>query len=252
MIRFDRVRFRYNAKQETSFAIEEVSFSLEKGKIHGFVGGNGSGKTTFAQLIAGILLPLSGTVEVCGINTVARDAEIHRKVGIIFQNPDNQIVGTTVEEDIAFGLENLAVPTDEIQIAVKNIAREFSIGHLLETPVHHLSGGQKQIVCIASVMVMQPEWIIFDEPTSHLDPWSRKDFWKTLKKLVEEKKVGVIVISQISEDFDNFDQIRVFAEGKSLWNGEIHKIKKVSDLKDAVEFPHKWQLEAIMGNKHHV
>ena len=240
MILFDRVSFRYKEKQEASFAIEEVSFSLCQKKIHGFIGGNGSGKTTVARLIAGLLKPVSGKVEVCGIDTSAEDALIHRKVGIIFQNPDNQIVGTTVEEDIAFGLENLGVETDMMPGKMDRVVSELGIGDLMKMPVHHLSGGQKQMLCIASVLVMEPEWIIFDEPTSHLDPWARREFYRTVRKIVETRNTGVIMISQISDDFELFDEIRIFSEGKVAFNGSSAELKKQKDLRHLYKIPEKW------------
>jgi energy-coupling factor transport system ATP-binding protein len=246
MIRFDRVSFRYDQRKETSFAIREVSFSLLPTRIIGFVGGNGSGKSTFARLIAGINLPQEGTVEVCGIKTCSEDAQIHRKVGIIFQNPENQIVGTTVEEDIAFGLENLAVPTEEMDDIILAIASEFKIVDLLKKPVHQLSGGQKQLVCIAAVMVMQPDWLIFDEPTSHLDPWARREFWKTLRQVLKKRDVGIIVISQISEDFDNFDEVKVFSQGQIAFSGNIEQFKNSNELPDLIKVPEKWQFARLM------
>lgn len=250
MILFDRVSFRYNENKETSFAIREVSFSCTQNKIHGFIGGNGSGKSTYAKLIAGLLKPCGGKVEVCGIDTSSEDAEIHRKVGIIFQNPDNQIVGTTVEEDIAFGLENLAIPSCEMGEKIQLVAEEFGLSKLLKKPVHHLSGGQKQLLCIASVLVMDPDWLIFDEPTSHLDPWARKEFWHILHQLVAGKNVGIIVITQISEDFDNFDDLKVFASGEIKYSGSPSEMKRKPELKEMVRFPEKWLFEEMRGKRH--
>jgi energy-coupling factor transport system ATP-binding protein len=247
MIRFDRVSFRYNEKQETSFEIREVSFSCSGNKIYGFIGGNGSGKSTFARLISGLLMPDSGLIEVCGTNTTAEHAEIHKNVGIIFQNPENQIVGTTVEEDIAFGLENLSIPSEEMPEKIQMVAKELGIENLLKKPVHHLSGGQQQLLCIASVMVMRPDWLIFDEPTSHLDPWSRQKFWNILDHLKKEKEVGIIVISQISDDFDHFDQIKVFSAGDIVFSGSPEELKKRSELKEIVHFPEKWKFEELQS-----
>ncbi|MDN5278036.1 MAG: energy-coupling factor transport system ATP-binding protein [Clostridiales bacterium] len=245
MILFDRVSFRYKSNEETSFAIREVSFSCRQNLIHGFIGGNGSGKSTYARLIAGLLHPEAGKIEVCGLDTSAEDAQIHRKVGIIFQNPDNQIVGTTVEEDIAFGLENLAIPTNDMPEKIQQIAEEMGIENLLKKPVHHLSGGQKQLLCIASVLVMQPEWLIFDEPTSHLDPWSRRNFWKMLEILKQQRQVGIIVISQVSDDFENFDSIRLFADGDLVFTGSPEELKVANMADGLIHLPEKWQFEKL-------
>jgi energy-coupling factor transporter ATP-binding protein EcfA2 len=247
MIRFDRVSFRYNEKQETSFEIREVSFSCAGNKIYGFIGGNGSGKSTYARLISGLLTPDSGKIEVCGTNTASEDAEIHKNVGIIFQNPENQIVGTTVEEDIAFGLENLSVPAEEMPEKINRIAAELGIENMLQKPVHHLSGGQQQLLCVASVLVMQPDWLIFDEPTSHLDPWSRRKFWGILKHLKASKEVGIIVISQISDDFDYFDEIKVFSQGDIIFSGSPTELKQQVKLKEIVHFPEKWKYEELQN-----
>ncbi len=243
MILFDRVSFRYKEDQETSFNIEEVSFSLAQNKIYGFVGGNGSGKSTFAQLIAGLLKPCSGKVQVCGVDTSDDDAQIHRKVGIIFQNPDNQIVGTTVEEDIAFGLENLAVPGNEIPDRILAVAAELGLEKFLSKPVHHLSGGQKQLLCIAAVLVMEPDWLIFDEPTSHLDPWARREFYHTVANLVKKRQPGIIIISQIPDDFAVFEEVKVFSQGQIVFSGSTEELKRNKDLCDLYPIPQQWLLE---------
>ncbi len=243
MILFDRVSFRYKENQETSFNIEEVSFSLVQNQIYGFVGGNGSGKSTVARLIAGLLKPCSGSIKVCDVNTSDDDAQIHRKVGIIFQNPDNQIVGTTVEEDIAFGLENLAVPQGQIPEKIQAAATELGLEKFLHRPVHHLSGGQKQLLCIASVLVMEPEWLIFDEPTSHLDPWSRREFYQIVRKLLAKRRPGIIIISQIPEDFAIFDEIKVFSGGKIFFSGKPDELKEAKNLHGLFPVPPQWLLE---------
>lgn len=247
MILFDRVSFRYKEKQETSFAIEEVSFSLSQNKIYGFIGGNGSGKSTIARLIAGLLTPTEGRVEVCGLDTAGEDAQIHRKVGIIFQNPDNQIVGTTVGEDIAFGLENLAVLGALMPEKILKAVRELGIEALLPLPVHHLSGGQKQLLCIASVLVMEPEWLIFDEPTSHLDPWSRREFYRTIKHLLETRNVGIIIISQIPDDFDLFHEIKIFSQGRIVFAGNAEALKGEKNVRNFYHVPEKWKFAELQG-----
>lgn len=248
MILFDRVSFRYKENQETSFVLEEVSFSLSQNMVHGFIGGNGSGKTTCAHLIAGLIQPVSGHIEVAGVDADSAASQIHRKVGLIFQNPDNQIVGTTVEEDIAFGLENLAVPTTEMPGKILAVAAELGIAELLPRPVHHLSGGQKQLLCIASVLVMEPEWLIFDEPTSHLDPWARREFYKVIKHLLESRRVGIIIISQISEDFDLFDEVKLFSQGKVAFSGSLDQLKQSIELREMYQPPESWIFSELGGD----
>ncbi|GAB4273016.1 MAG: hypothetical protein Kow0029_12230 [Candidatus Rifleibacteriota bacterium] len=190
---------------------------------------------------------MEGKIEVCGIDTSSEDADLHCKVGIIFQNPDNQIVGTTVEEDIAFGLENLALSPMVMHDRIEKTAKELNISQLLKTPIHKLSGGQKQLVCIASVLVMEPEWIIFDEPTSHLDPWARRELWRLLLRLKKERDVGIIVISQISDDFDNFDEVIIFNSGRIKFNGTCQKLKECDEAEKLIRMPDKWIFEKLVS-----
>lgn len=221
MITFDRVSFRYNVEKETSFQLKEVSFSMKKGEIYALVGSNGAGKSTIAGLMTGLLIPTDGNVYICDINTKADDDEIYKKIGIIFQNPQNQIVGTTVEEEIAFGLENMNIPNAVMREKVLSISQKFNLDKMLKTPVYQLSGGQQQLLCIASIMAMNPEWIIFDEPTSHLDPWARENFWKLIEELIEEENKGVVVISQCPEDIEYCNHIVVLDSGKVVYDKEI-------------------------------
>ncbi len=219
MIRFDRVSYRYDHKEQTSPGIGEVSFSLEPGEKVFLLGRNGAGKSTLTLLAAGLLMPDSGTVSIGGLETNLRDPEIHRKVGILFQNPDTQIVGTTVGEDLAFGLENLAIPGAEMRERVGRIAAEFGLESHLEAPIHSLSGGTRQKVALAGVLVTEPAFLILDEPTSHLDPWSRAEFWGMLGKCVRERKLGVLVVSQRPADFPLADRSLVMADGKLVFDG---------------------------------
>jgi energy-coupling factor transport system ATP-binding protein len=184
MILFDRVSFCYNANQETSFYLKEVSFSLNKGVINGLIGINGCGKSTIARLIVGLLKPTEGN-----INFKNDEGTPYYFSGMIFQNPDNQIVGTTIGDDIAFGLENLNLPTENIEQLVVKAASLFGFENMLDMEVSKLSGGQKQMLCIASVLALEPNWIVFDEPTSHLDPWARIEFWNIINFLVTQGNI---------------------------------------------------------------
>lgn len=246
MVLFDRVNYRYNEKAETSFALKEVSFSCRKGVINGIVGANGSGKSTVLKLLAGLLAPQSGMIRIQSSDQAENTETKEFKTGIIFQNPDNQIVGTTVEEDLAFGLENLALEFSEMHARIVQTAEQFNISHLLKTPVEQLSGGQKQLLCIASVMIMEPEWVVFDEPSSHLDPWSRISFWAVLKSLVEEKGIGVIVVSQIAEDFSKFDSVTVLDKGTVFFSGTLMELKRINEFPDGLPVPEHWKLERLM------
>ncbi len=246
MILLDRVNFRYHGKQETSFKLKEVSFSCRKGCINGFIGGNGSGKSTVARLIAGLITPQSGKILVDDLEPGQHSGNASFLAGIIFQTPDNQIVGTTVAEDLAFGLENLGVERNEMQKRVREVAKTFGLNDLLETPVHCLSGGQKQLLCIASVVIMEPAWLIFDEPTSHLDPWARSSFWETVGEYARLKNIGIIVVSQLPEDLSRFEQIFAFDDGMLVFSGNFDALKKVSDTFTWFNCPEEWTLERLL------
>ncbi len=246
MIVLDKVSFRYNEKSETSFKLKEVSFSCRKGSITGVIGGNGSGKSTVARLIAGMIEPQAGTVTVDGFAPFNHICRCGFLAGIIFQTPDNQIVGTTVAEDLAFGLENLGVSYDEMQTRVRETAVRFGLGDMLATPVHYLSGGQKQLLCIASVMIMQPSWMIFDEPTSHLDPWARDSFWQTVKTFAREHDIGVMVVSQLAEDLQHFEQILAFESGSLIFNGPIVGLRATAEQLPWFRIPDAWKLEKML------
>lgn len=246
MILFDRVNFRYSEKSETSFKLKEVSFSCQKGLIHGIIGGNGSGKSTVARLIAGLLEPQSGKVTVDDLPPFNHIGKCGFLAGIIFQNPENQIVGTTVAEDLAFGLENLSVSYDEMRRRVHEAAEKFQLGRLLDLPVSFLSGGQKQLLCIASVMIMEPSWIIFDEPTSHLDPWARRDFWSAVRVFAHDKNIGVIVSSQLPEDLNHCERILAFDNGELVFDGVPEQLKTTADDKPWFNQPESWKLQRLM------
>ena len=244
MILFDGVSFCYNENDETSFSLKEVSFSLQKGIINGLIGSNGCGKSTIARLIVGLLEPTSGKIS---FEDEKSNNSPYYFSGMIFQNPDNQIVGTTIGDDIAFGLENLNLPTDNIQQLVLKAASLFGFENMLDMPVAKLSGGQKQMLCIASVLVLEPSWIIFDEPTSHLDPWARREFWDIINFLIKESNIGIIVISQLPDDINHFNNIIVLNDGKIIFNDDYDKFKSLEKLPKGVDFPENIKLEKMLN-----
>lgn len=216
MIEFDRVEFRYEQDPDASPILGEVSFSLARHKITGLIGGNGAGKSTLALLAAGLLLPNAGTVRV---NGVSHPGPGQAKIGYLFQTPEHQIVGTTVEEDLAFGLENQAVAPEVMHEKVAEIAHWFGLDQDLQTPVHLLSGGTRQKLALAGVLVTDPEYLILDEPTSQLDPWTRREFWQIVRAVRRARGLGFLLISQNAEDFLEADDILCLTRGCIIFHG---------------------------------
>ncbi len=180
------------------------------------VGPNGSGKTTLLKLFNALLIPSSGEVTVKGISTTEETtlSEVRRTCGMVFQNPDNQLVATTVEEDIAFGLENLALPSDVIRKRVSETASILGLEKLLKQPPHLLSGGEKQRVAIAGVLAMEPECILMDEPTAMLDPAGRSEVLKTVHDLNRTRGIAVVHVTHFPEEAAGADRVAVLNEGK--------------------------------------
>ena len=213
MIQFDHVSFRYENTDE--LALNDVSLKIEEGSFVAIVGHNGSGKSTLAKHINGLLLPASGTVTVCGLQTCIEDniLPIRQQVGMAFQNPDNQLVTTIVEEDIAFGPENLGIDPNEIRIRVDEALASVGMKSYAEKAVHHLSGGQKQRIAIAGILALKPRILVLDEATAMLDPSGRKELVDTVKKLHKEG-MTVIMVTQYMEETTECDRIVVMNRGK--------------------------------------
>ena len=222
MIQTDKLVFEYDKRDEDgniigkSRAIDEVDIDVKEGQFIAILGHNGSGKSTFAKHINALLVPTDGTMWVDGRDTKDPNElwNVRQSAGMVFQNPDNQIIGTVVEEDVGFGPENLGVPTDEIWKRVE------------------LSGGQKQRVAIAGVIAMEPKCIVLDEPTAMLDPMGRKEVLKTVQKLREQKKVTVILITHYMEEVVDADKIYVMDHGHVVMEGTPKEIfSQVDTLK---------------------
>lgn len=215
-------------------ALDHVDLAIEPGQFIAILGHNGSGKSTFAKHINALLVPSDGTVWVDGKDTSDADKlmEIRQAAGMVFQNPDNQIIASVVEEDVAFGPENMGVPTEEIISRVeKSLKSVGMLKHRLKSP-NKLSGGQKQRVAIAGVMAMQPKCIIFDEPTAMLDPDGREDVINAAKTLNREKGITVILITHYMEEAAQADYIYVMEKGKVIMDGRPREIfAKVDELK---------------------
>ncbi len=215
IIEVKNVVYEYQDEEVTHRAVDNVSFSIEKGSFTVILGHNGSGKSTLAKLLNGLFKPTDGDVTVNGINTKNEETEIEikRTVGMVFQNPDNQLVASIVEEDVAFGPENLGLEPKVIRQRVDDALKSVGMYEFRESTPHRLSGGQKQRVAIAGVIAMQPQCLILDEPTAMLDPKGRKEIIETLHKLNREKGITIVLITHYMEEAENVDRVMVMNDG---------------------------------------
>ncbi len=209
--------------------IKNLDFEIERGSFTAILGRNGSGKSTLARLLSLVLEPTSGSITINGIQ-VSDDMSdddvmnIRRSLGMVFQNPDNQLVSTVVEEDVAFGPENLGLPPDEIRRRVDESLAAVSMSEYARFAPHKLSGGQKQRVAIAGILAMMPDCIIFDESTAMLDPMGRRDVMKIMKMLNREKKITIITITHNMEEAVLADRVVVLDDGKIKMDGSPSRI----------------------------
>lgn len=213
MIQFDHVFYQY--EESVQFALEDVSLSIEDGSFVAIVGHNGSGKSTLAKHINGLLLPAKGTVTVNGLDTAdgANILPIRQTVGIVFQNPDNQIVTTIIEEDVAFGPENMGIPPEQIRERVDSALATVGMQDYAKHAIHQLSGGQKQRIAIAGMLALRPQILVMDEATAMLDPRGRQDLIETLKRL-HAHGLTVIMVTQYMEEVTDCDRVIVMNHGK--------------------------------------
>ena len=220
--------------EDVTLALDDVNIEVEEGQFIAVLGHNGSGKSTFAKHLNALLTPSEGTVWVDGKDTSKEEniLDIRKEAGMIFQNPDNQIVAGVVEEDVAFGPENIGVPTEEIWERVgKSLEAVGMTAYRYHSP-NRLSGGQKQRVAIAGVMAMKPECIVLDEPTAMLDPNGRKEVIEAVEQLRKEKNVTVILITHYMEEVIDADQVFVMDEGHVVMHGTPKEIfSRVDELK---------------------
>ncbi len=218
MIKAEHLRYTYNtAETETiKFVLDDIDIAVNQGEFVSILGHNGCGKSTLAKHFNGLLLPSGGTVYVDEMDTKEENNywDIRKSVGMVFQNPDNQLVATVVEEDVAFAPENLGLPSEEIRQRVDDALKAVDIYDLRHHAPHLLSGGQKQRVAIAGVIAMQPKCIVFDEPTAMLDPKGRQEVIETIQKLKTEKNLTVILITHYMEEAVKADRVIVMDKGK--------------------------------------
>ena len=240
MIHAENLVYEYDKRDEdgnivgTNRAIDGVDIDIPQGSFAAVLGHNGSGKSTLAKHMNAILVPTGGTIWVDGRDTKdpAELWNVRQAAGMVFQNPDNQIIGTVVEEDVGFGPENLGVPTDEIWKRVEESLRSVGMLEYRKASPNKLSGGQKQRVAIAGVIAMEPKCIVLDEPTAMLDPNGRKEVIRAVEKLRKEKKVTVILITHYMEEVIDADQVFVMDGGHIVMHGTPREIfSRVEELK---------------------
>ena len=227
IIHAEDVRFSYvTAEGVAPIVLDGVSLSIEEGSFVAVLGHNGSGKSTLAKHFNSILLPTGGKVYVDGMDTADEELllSIRRTVGMVFQNPDNQIVATVVEEDVAFAPENLGVPPEEIRLRVDDALKAVGMYEFREHAPHLLSGGQKQRIAIAGVIAMQPRCIVLDEPTAMLDPIGRADVLRTIKALNRQRGVTVVLITHHMDEAAQADRLVVMAKGRVIADGAPKEI----------------------------
>ena len=207
-------------------AVDGVSMRVKKGEFLAILGHNGSGKSTLAKLFNALYVPGEGTVWVCGMDTREDELvfDIRQHAGMVFQNPDNQIVATIVEEDVAFGLENNGVPPREIRVRIDEALRAVNMSEYAKKAPHMLSGGQKQRVAIAGVLAMKPDVIILDESTAMLDPSGRAEVMRTVHRLNEEEGISVVIITHYMSEAATADYVIVMDEGKIAMSGTPREV----------------------------
>lgn len=241
----------YDEQSEKETVIENMNISIRKGEFLAVLGHNGCGKSTFAKLCNAIEIPQKGKVYVDGIDTSdeSRIYDIRRKVGMVFQNPDNQIVATIVEDDVAFGPENLGVEPSEIRTRVDEALKQVEMYDYRLYEPHKLSGGQKQRVAIAGIIAMKPECIVLDEPTAMLDPRGRREVMKTVRELNEKFGITVIFITHYMDEAVKADRVIVMDDGAVILDGAPREVfKNIDTLKNVgLDVPEATELSAMLN-----
>ncbi len=238
IIEINNVEFLYEETEETggTRVLKDVSLNVEKGEFLAVLGHNGSGKSTLAKHLNAILVPDTGKVLIEGLDTLdpGRIYDIRQKVGMVFQNPDNQLVATIVEEVVAFAPENLGVPQAEIRSRVDYALDAVDMSLYKKHAPHMLSGGQKQRIAVAGILAMKPDVLVLDEATAMLDPQGRREIMKTVKKLNKEEKMTVVMITHFMEEAVEADRVIVMDHGKKIMEGtpkevfsQVEKLKEI-------------------------
>ena len=255
IIEAEKVSFRYEEEDTTRLVLKEVSLEIPSGQFLAILGHNGSGKSTLAKHFNAILLPMGGRVLVEGMDTREEEHlyDIRQRVGMVFQNPDNQIVATIVEEDVAFALENLGVEPAEIRRRVDEALKEVHMYEYREHAPHQLSGGQKQRVAIAGILAMRPDFIVLDEPTAMLDPRGRSQVLRTIHRLGRDYGTTVILITHYMDEAVQADRVVVVDGGEILMDdvprvvfSQVEKLKSVGlDVPQVTELAYELRAAGV-------
>jgi len=257
MIKIEDVTYEYKSLIDDSIqkAVKDLNLEVKKGEFLVILGHNGSGKSTLAKMINGLLMPTKGNIFVMGMNTQDQKTiwAIREKAGMVFQNPDNQIVATIVEEDVAFGPENLGIPPEEIRKRVDEALEIVEMTEYKKHAPHLLSGGQKQRVAIAGILAMKPDCIILDEPTAMLDPTGRIEVMNTIKKLNKNENKTIVLITHYMDEAVEADRILVMEQGEIVMEGtpkeifkQVEKMKALGlDVPQVTELAYELRKEGI-------
>ncbi len=254
MINVQNVSFEYIIDEDEKFkAIDDLSFDIKQGEFVAIIGHNGSGKSTLSKNLNAILTPTSGDILIDNLNTKDEKNlwDIRQRAGMVFQNPDNQIVATVVEEDVAFGPENLGINPTEIRKRVDDALKSVGMYEFKDKQPHLLSGGQKQRVAIAGLIAMKPKCIIFDEATAMLDPHGRKEVMNAIKKLNKEDKITILHITHFMEEAVEADRVIVMEKGKKILDGTPREVfSKIDMLKSiGLDVPYMTELSNLLKDE---
>ena len=248
-VKVNNLSYSYDGEHD---AVSNVSFNIEKGSYTTIIGHNGSGKSTIAKLLVGLLEKKSGTIQIEDLELNQDNLiKIRNKIGIVFQNPDNQFIGSTVRDDIAFGLENHCVEQKDMDPIINEYAAKVNMTDFLDSEPTHLSGGQKQRVAIAGVLAMHPDIIIFDESTSMLDPQGKDEIKKFIYHLHENKELTIISITHDIEEVSSSDHVIVMNDGKVVMDGKPNDVLyRTNELvKIQLDVPFALKLQSALAKK---
>jgi energy-coupling factor transport system ATP-binding protein len=238
VIRLEAVSYSYQSGEEQAIkAVDNISMTIEKGEFVAIIGHNGSGKSTLAKLLNGLLLPQAGQVWVGGKATDDPEAnwQIRQQVGLVFQNPDNQLIATIVEEDVAFGPENLGLPSGEIVARVQESLAQVGMSEFRQHAPHLLSGGQKQRIAIAGILAMRPQCLVLDEPTAMLDPQGRREVMDTVRRLNSEEGMTVVWITHHMDEAVSAHRVMVMDQGRVAIQGSPREVFRQTELLESLD-----------------